>query len=542
MGYTNSNLVDCVVKSPNHSGRRTHSIDRLTPHCVVGQLTAESIGHCFPSGRGASCNYGIGKDGRVCLVVDEANRSWCSSSNANDQRAVTIECASDMQDPYTMTSAVYEKLVKLCTDICRRNGKRKLLWFGNKNKTLNYAPAADEMVLTVHRWFANKSCPGDWLYNRLGDLANRVTAALGGAAANPAQPAAKTLYRVRKSWGDAKSQLGAYGVLENAKKACAPGYSVYDEKGNPVYGEEYKPAAKTLYRVRKSWGDAKSQLGAYGVLENAKKACTPGYTVYDEKGNPVYGAQLQNKEPGNDRVIWDFLKSKGLNDHAVAGIMANLYAESALNPRNLQNTYEKKLGVTDEKYTENVDNGSYDNFVKDGAGYGLAQWTYYSRKQELLDEAKVTGKSIGDLSMQLAFFWKELQRYKSVVNVLIGATTVREASDAMLTGYERPADQGEAVQEKREKFGLDFYNKFAGREPETQNKEPDTPYKVRVEIDNLRIRTGAGTEYAATGHYTGSGVFTITEVKAGKGSRAGWGKLKSGAGWISLDYCTRLAE
>ena len=96
---SNSSLVNCVVKSPNHSGARTHSIDRITPHCVVGQLSAEGIGSCFPAGRGASCNYGIGKDGRVVLVGDECNRSWCSSSNPNDQRAVTIECASDMSEP-----------------------------------------------------------------------------------------------------------------------------------------------------------------------------------------------------------------------------------------------------------------------------------------------------------------------------------------------------------------------------------------------------------------------------------------------------------
>lgn len=182
---SNSSLVNCTILSPNHSGKRTHKIDRITPHCVVGQLSAESIGGCFTStSRKASCNYSIGKDGRVCLIVDEANRSWCSSSNANDQRAVTIECASDMSEPYTMNSAVYNKLIDLCTDICRRNGIKKLLWFADKAKSLSYEPANDEAVLTVHRWFASKSCPGDWLYSRLGDVAKRVTASLGGAVAN----------------------------------------------------------------------------------------------------------------------------------------------------------------------------------------------------------------------------------------------------------------------------------------------------------------------------------------------------------------------
>lgn len=179
MAYTNSKLISYTKLSPNHSGQRTHSIDRITPHCVVGQLSAESICGCFTSpSRQASCNYGIGKDGRISLCVEEKNRSWCSSSNANDQRAVTIECASDMSEPYAMNSAVYNSLIKLCVDICRRNGKKKLLWLADKNKTLNYVPKSDEMVLTVHRWFANKSCPGNWLYSRLGDLAAKATSEL----------------------------------------------------------------------------------------------------------------------------------------------------------------------------------------------------------------------------------------------------------------------------------------------------------------------------------------------------------------------------
>lgn len=186
---SNSGLVNCTVYSPNHSGKRTHVLDTLTPHCVVGQLSAETIGACFPKGREASCNYGIGYDGRVCLIVDECNRSWCTSSNANDQRAITIECASDKTEPYAMKSAVYEKLIQLCADICKRNGKTKVLWLGSKEKTLAYTPKSNEMVLTAHRWFANKSCPGDWLYSRYGDLANRINALLGtGAATTPEQP------------------------------------------------------------------------------------------------------------------------------------------------------------------------------------------------------------------------------------------------------------------------------------------------------------------------------------------------------------------
>lgn len=183
---SNSKLVNYTKLSPNHSGTRTHSIDRITPHCVVGQCSVETLGNIFmDTNREASCNYGIGADGRVLLCVDEGSRSWCSSSNSNDQRAVTIECASETYHPYEMNSNVYNSLVKLCVDICKRNGKKKLLWFNDKNKALNYSPKSNEMIITVHRWFDNKACPGDWLYNRLGDLAKKVTEQLGGKVEKP---------------------------------------------------------------------------------------------------------------------------------------------------------------------------------------------------------------------------------------------------------------------------------------------------------------------------------------------------------------------
>ncbi len=208
---SNSDLVVYTRLSPNHSGQRTRSIDRITPHCTVGQLSAERICDCFPAGRGASCNYGIGTDGRIALCVEEKNRSWCSSSSENDQRAVTIECASDKTAPYAMTDAVYTALTALCIDICRRNGKSRLLWLGDKDRTLAYEPGADEMILTVHRWFANKSCPGDWLYARLGNLAAAATTALSGGAAPQPSPSG-VLYRV---------QLGAYTQKKNAEAMAA---------------------------------------------------------------------------------------------------------------------------------------------------------------------------------------------------------------------------------------------------------------------------------------------------------------------------------
>lgn len=328
MAYTNSPLVVCTRLSPNHSGQRTHSIDRITPHCVVGQCTAEGLGEWFEkTSTRASSNYGIDRDGRVGMYVEEKNRSWCSSSNANDQRAITIECASDKTEPYAFYDVVYNRLIELCTDICKRNGKKKLLWLDDKDKTLAYNPKADEMVLTVHRWFANKSCPGAWMFARMGDLAAKVTAALGSSSVEP--------------------------TPEPVKPAEHP-----------------DKLTDGWYRVRKTWADSKSQIGAYKYLKyaKAKADANPGYSVFDPSGTAFYSATA----------------------------------------------------------------------------------------------------------------------------------------------------------------------------PATPQPTVTVPFLVKVNISDLNIRTGPGTDHSRTGKYTGVGVFTILEVQPGKGSTAGWGRLKSGAGWISLDYATKL--
>ena len=186
---SNSSLVNCTVLSPNYNTGRKHAIDRITPHCIVGQMTAEDMGGYFKKKTtAASCNYGVDKDGRVLLCVEEANRSWCSSSSDNDNRAVTIEVASEKTEPYAFNAAAYNKLVDLCTDVCKRNGKNKLIWIEDKTAALAYQPAANEMLLTVHRWFKNKACPGAWMFARMGDLASTVTTRLGGSSKYPAVP------------------------------------------------------------------------------------------------------------------------------------------------------------------------------------------------------------------------------------------------------------------------------------------------------------------------------------------------------------------
>jgi hypothetical protein len=173
---SNSSLVNYTKISPNKTSPRNHAIDTITIHCVVGQCTVETIGNVFaPSSRQASNNYGIGPDGRIGMYVEEKDRSWCSSSSSNDNRAVTIEVASDTTNPYAVTDAAYEALIKLCADICKRNGIKKLLWKADKS----LIGQVDKQNMTVHRWFANKSCPGEYLYSRHSDIANRVNAILG---------------------------------------------------------------------------------------------------------------------------------------------------------------------------------------------------------------------------------------------------------------------------------------------------------------------------------------------------------------------------
>lgn len=263
---SNSSLVSYTKLSPNHSGTRTHSIDRITPHCVVGQCSVETLGKIFyPTSRQASCQYGIGGDGRIGMYVEEKNRSWCSSSNANDQRAVTIECASDTTAPYAFRDVVYNKLIELCVDICKRNGKKKLLWINDKTKALAYEPKSDEMLLTVHRWFANKSCPGDWLMARMDDLASKVTAKLGGSGSSDdsgkkddSSTASGTLYRV---------QTGAYSKKANAEAQLA--------KVKKAGFDTYMVKVGNLYKI---------QVGAYSKKSNAeamaKKLKAAGFETF----------------------------------------------------------------------------------------------------------------------------------------------------------------------------------------------------------------------------------------------------------------------
>ena len=190
MAYTNSSLVSYTKLSPHHSGLRNHTIDTITIHCMAGNLSVETCGNIFMNAK-ASSNYGIGSDGRIALYVEEKNRSWCTSSSSNDNRAVTIEVANDGGAPdWHVSNKAMDSLIKLCADICKRNNIKELKWQGDKS----LIGQVDKQNMTVHRWFSAKACPGEYLYNKQGYIASEVNKLLGaaGGPVAPTQPASPT--------------------------------------------------------------------------------------------------------------------------------------------------------------------------------------------------------------------------------------------------------------------------------------------------------------------------------------------------------------
>ena len=196
----------------------------------------------------------------------------------------------------------------------------------------------------------------------------------------------------------------------------------------------------------------------------------------------------------NDKIIWDYLYSKIENAYGVAGLMGNLYAESGLIPTNMENAYEKKLGYTDSTYTEAVDSGKYTKFGTDAVGYGLAQWTYHTRKKALLAYAQSKKVSIGDLNMQVEFLYKELsENYKGVLNTLKSANSIKMASNKVLTDFERPANQSESVKSLRAKYGQNYYDKYANPTIDNSNikkEESIMGYTVEALLNIARNEIG----------------------------------------------------
>ncbi len=254
---SNSPLVSYTKISPNKSSPRNHKIDTVTIHCVVGQCSVETLGNVFaPTSRQASSNYGVGVDGRIGMYVEEKDRSWCSSNAANDNRAITIEVASDTKEPYAVNAKAYAALIDLLVDICKRNGIKELVWSTNKADRVNHKNGCN---MTVHRDYANKSCPGTYLYERHAQIASEVNKRLGSTNIKPApEKPSVSLYRV---------QTGAFKVKANADamltKVKAKGFDTYMVKVGDLY---------------------KIQVGAFKVKANAeammKKLQAAGFSAF----------------------------------------------------------------------------------------------------------------------------------------------------------------------------------------------------------------------------------------------------------------------
>lgn len=254
---SNSPLVNYTKISPNKSSPRNHKIDTVTIHCVVGQCSVETLGNVFaPASRQASSNYGIGYDGRIGMYVEEKDRSWCSSNAANDNRAITIEVASDTKEPYAVNAKAYAALIDLLVDICKRNGIKKLVWSTNKADRVNHKNGCN---MTVHRDYANKSCPGTYLYERHAQIASEVNKRLGSTNIKPApEKPSGGLYRVQT--GAFKSKTNVDAMLAKVK---AKGFDTYMVKVGDLY---------------------KIQVGAFKVKANAeammKKLQAAGFSAF----------------------------------------------------------------------------------------------------------------------------------------------------------------------------------------------------------------------------------------------------------------------
>lgn len=229
----------------------------------------------------------------------------------------------------------------------------------------------------------------------------------------------------------------------------------------------------------------------------------------------------------NEEKIWNFLIDKFNNPYGVAALMGNLYVESKLKSNDLQGSFERKFNLTDEEYTKAVDDGSYQSFVRDGAGYGLVQWTYWSRKEGLYNYAKETNASIGDLEMQLNYIWKEIQSYKTVFNAIKTATSIRSVSDIICERYEKPANQTEKGKQTRADYAQKFYNSLHKNE-----QKPASTYVV-VTKDNVNIRAGNGTNFPRISRANTNALFEHVAT-----AENGWYaiKLTDKVGWISGEF------
>lgn len=318
---SNSPLVNYVKLSPNHSGRRNHKIDTITIHHMAGNLSVETCGNVFaPVSRQASSNYAVDSRGRVGMYVEEHNRSWCSSSAANDNRAVTIEVANDEYGGnWHVSDVALQKTIDLCVDICKRNGIKALNYTGDTRGNL-----------TKHEWFANTNCPGPYLGSKFPYIAAEVNKRLNATSVVTSPTTKSTLYRVRTSWPNVRSQKGAFKNLDNAK-ACAnkyAGYYVFDENGKQVY-PEIKATTSNLDAIAREvingkWGNgaqrkiALTQAGYdYNKVQARVNELLGSKVSSSLKSIDAVAREVINGDWGNGQDRKNRLENAGYNYHQV---------------------------------------------------------------------------------------------------------------------------------------------------------------------------------------------------------------------------------
>ena len=571
---SNSSLVVYTKLSPNHSGQRNHVIDRISPHCVVGQVSAESLGEWFSyASTKASSNYGIDKDGRVGMYVEEKNRSWCTSSSANDNRAVTIECASDLQEPYWMNDKVYASLIKLCADICKRNGKTKLLWFADKNKSLNNEPKADEMLITVHRWFANKSCPGDWLYARLGDVASKVTAMLGGGPVDvtPVKSGltkgdtgedVRTMQTMLIACGYGCGSTGADGDFGKNTLAALTSFrsehslsadGIYDSKTKAALEKAYK---KTLEAKTPSSGlqakdlkslpekDVISKVGPLFVADQKKNGILASVSLAQFILESGYGKSELAFEANNCFGMKKTLSGNNWGGSTWDG--TSIYTKKTQE----QNTDGSYVTVTADfrKYPDIeasiADHSAYLLGAKNGSKLryeGLKGCTDYRKAAQIIKKAGYATSidyvdklcsiitrwnltvyddtAVSPVKENAVTFYRVRKEWKDSSSQ-IGAFTVLENAKACVDlnpGYAAFDEKGQVVY--------------------PEEKTSFTPYFVRIIAEDLNIRKGPSAT-AETHGFIEPGAYTIVDEKDG------WGLLKAYKedrdGWVKLAYTQRI--
>lgn len=435
MGFTNSSLVSYTKISPNRTKNRNHAIDTITIHCVVGQCSVETLGNIFaPTSRQASSNYGVGYDGRIGMYVEEKDRSWCSSNAANDHRAITIEVASDTTHPYAVTDKALAATIELVADICKRNGIKKLVWSTNKNDRVNHRNGCN---MTVHRDYANKSCPGDYLYNRHGYIAEQVNKRLGVVTETPA-PSTPTPDPAPSKLQFEKGDIVNFAGGKHYSSASATNGSVV--KASKAKVTNTYESGKHPYHLRAVNDKGAFIGGVYGWVDASTVSAIESET---QKPTP----------PANPTPTLTALSS---------GTKLTL----------------KNVAL----------------YVSAGAATRAAtrSGTYY--------------------------VWSE-----NVVNgrIRITNSTANVGKSGQVTGWISYADAKNAA-------GIS-----------SSAPTPFTSYKVKVTANVLNIRKGAGTNYSIAGSIKDKGVYTIVAESNGTGATK-WGKLKSGAGWISLDYVRKV--